>query len=244
MAQVPRLQLPLPNASPSACSTAATRPHKRRRLSTPSTPSTSDALANLLVASQSLIAVYSNPGSEFADLHSAVVRLKSVVDAACPASEQTLNNADMRSTADDASTETSASAHGGPTDRAALSSGATADNAEAASASAAAVETDKRRRSHSADGITTIQPGMPGGDVDDGRGDPRRLGDAQSAHAQSHRLAGASAAAHEQVQGQGLGQGQGDVPALTSAADLTNTNAGGGCVAPVARMIHAGGREC
>jgi hypothetical protein len=98
-----------PPNNPSVSTTANERLHKRPRTSTPNEPSTgikqtstsaptsitapprrtstsvdasyaSSALTNLLSASRNLISVYSDPSSEFADLHAAVVKLKDAVD--------------------------------------------------------------------------------------------------------------------------------------------------------------------
>jgi hypothetical protein len=190
-----------------ACST---RPHKRPRPSTP--------VDALLTASQTLIAVYTNPDSEFADLHSAVVGLKRAVDAA---------------TSTDVTAEDQPSG-GVP------APGTTADKCEATGRFRETAAVDDRR-SRSADMTTRLQTAVLEHERerelehDHDQGSPLRRGASGRMLSQPHDHAYAEQSQGQgQGQGQGQSQGQGVVPALTSEA---------GCVAPVARMIPAGDAE-
>jgi hypothetical protein len=211
--------------------------------------------------------VYSNPSSEFADLHQAVVKLKDAVDGASTLAGPLASGSGARQpAAKDASADedadayassiartnrhsaTEAQARGKRTDRPAPSrdalfsaTGSFCEALEIAREPECNAGRDERERCRGDADETAMTPtqmqmqiraGVLGQEHehDHGHGGSRR--DASGQEPQLERMN----AEHAYGQGQGLGL---EGPALTGAAADVDADAGGGCVAPVARMVPA-----
>jgi hypothetical protein len=216
--------------------------------------------------------VYSNPSSEFADLHHAVVKLKDAVDGASTlagplasgsgARQPAAKDADADEDADDYASSiartnrqsaTEAQARGKRTDRPApnrdtlfSASGSLCEGPEIAREAECNASRDERERERErcrGDADETamtpaqmqIRAGVLGQEHEHDHG---HAGSLRHASGQELLLERTNAETHACGHGQGLGLGL-EEPALTGAAAHVDADAGGGCVAPVARMVPA-----
>jgi hypothetical protein len=212
--------------------------------------------------------VYSNPSSEFADLHQAVVKLKDAVDgASTPAGPLASGSGARRPAAKDTSADedadayassiartnrhsaTEAQARGKRTDRPAPSrdalfsaTGSFCEGPEIAREPECNASRGERKRCRGDADETAMTPtqmqiraGELGQELEHDRG---HGGSRRDASGQEPQLERTNAEAHACEQGQGLGRGL-EGPALTGVAADVDADAGGGCVAPVARMVPA-----